>query len=203
MADSVAGELGFSGGVIFPQGDFARYSDPGPTFMLRVNPHLTKAKFISGWFTFGLNFFDSDETPVIINDNIPGKKNVDQYGLSLHFGLQFGSESRRGFFRPRAAIAPGFYYFNTETSIRPLDYEEDLIEVNDGQFRFGWKAALGTDFFFSSRWGVSFDFIYDHVVNMKRYVEVDQEGNREEVKQSSRFQGFHIGVVVTFEAMEE
>ncbi len=38
------GEMGINVGGIFPQGDYARYADPGLSFLLRVNPHISKAQ---------------------------------------------------------------------------------------------------------------------------------------------------------------
>jgi hypothetical protein len=202
----VIGEMGVNIGGIFPQGDYARYADPGLSFLLRVNPHISKAQTISGWFSLGANIFSSDETAILIEADdmvVPGKKNVDEYGFSLHAGLQLGSESRQGFFRPRASIAPGLYIFNTETSIRPLDYEEDLIEINETQWRVGWKAAVGTDFFFSVKWGISLDFMYDHVLNMQRISKTDNLGNSVEISHPARFNGFMIGVVIPFDQMSD
>jgi len=200
------GEAGLGFGGIFPQGDFAQYSDPGPAFLLRVNTHIPKVETFSGWFCLGVNLFSSDESELVIDvDGYPllAKKNIDEYGITLHAGLQLGSASRRGFFRPRAALAPGLYYFNTETSIRPLDYDEDLIEANNGQLRFGWKAVLGADFFFSPKWGVSAVFVYDQVVNLHRDIEIDEAGNTKPISRSARFQGFMIGVVIPFETMDD
>jgi len=113
-----SGELGLSVGGIFPQGDFAKYSDPGPAFLLRVNPHIPGAEAFSGWINLGVDLFSSDESEMVIEVDgydVLAKKNIDEYGITLHIGLQLGSASRKGFFRPRAALAPGFYY----STLRP------------------------------------------------------------------------------------
>lgn len=200
------GEAGLSIGGIYPQGDFAKYSDPGPAFLLRGNFRILKMEALSGWSCIGVNLFSSNKSEIVIDvDGYPvlAKKSIDEYGVTLHAGLQLGSSSRRGFFRPRAAVAPGLYLFNTELSIRPLDYDEDLVENNNSQVRFGWKAVVAADFFFSPKWGISAKFMYDHVLNLHRDIAVDDAGNTRVISRSARFQGFMIGVVIPFEAMED
>jgi hypothetical protein len=206
FAGDLVGEFAFCGGLISPQGNFASYSDEGANFMLRVNTHVNEAKAFSGLLTIGASIFSNEENSLIIDAGgfaLPAKENIDQYSFSLHIGLQVGSESRNSVFRPRAALAPGLYFFNTETSIRPLDYDEDLIEVNEGQLRFGWKGNLGVDFFFSTKWGISFDFNYDQVFDMDRFVEIDEFGHSEKISRSSRFHTFLIGVVIPLESTDE
>lgn len=200
------GELGLAVGGIFPQGDFARYTDPGLNFMIRLNVHIPKVKAVSGWFDIGGSAFARDEDPVfLLVDDIalPAKKEESESGFYLHLGVQLGSASRRGFFRPRAALAPGLYIFNTRTTLRPLDYEEDLFANNNTQVRLGWRGAIGADFFFSTKWGISVSFLYDHVLNLHRVSDVDELGNTFTVSRSARFHSFMIGAVIPFEEMDD
>jgi len=204
-AQGVIGELSLRGGAIFPQGDYARYTDEGGGAVVRMNIHVTEAQPISAFFEIGGNFYRDNETPTFYTaDNIavPAKKNESEYNLSLNLGIQFGTGSRHGFLRPRVSIGPGLYFFNTQTTYRPLDYDESLLENNDSQLRVGWRAAVGTGLFFSPKWGISFDFVYDHVVSLHRALDADEHGRVDTVSRPGRFQSYMIGIIIPFENME-
>jgi hypothetical protein len=199
------GEFGGSVGVILPQGNFTRYSDPGFNAVLRFNLHPRPFPIASTWVDGCFSAFGSDESAVLLEGSsvaIPAKQSVSEYAASIHAGLQLGSWTRRGFFRPRAALAPGLYFFNTETSIRPLDYDEDIYNEVNTQLRVGWRGIVGLDLFFNPKWGISLDFVYDQVLSLHHVNESDDSGNVQTTSQSARFQAFMIGAVVDFDLTE-
>jgi len=203
-AQDPVGEISLKGGPIFPQGDYARYTDEGGGAIIRLNIHVTEAQPISAFFEIGGNFYRGNETPTVFTGDgiaIPAKKHENEYNFALHLGLQLGTGSRHGFLRPRVSIGPGVYLFNTETAYRPLDYDENLLESNETQVRVGWRGSVGSGFFFSTKWGISFDFIYDHVVNLHRATDADDLGRVGTVSRAGRFQSYMIGVIIPFEHM--
>lgn len=204
MPDDLRGELGLGIGPTFPQGEFARYSDPGPHFNIRATPRIPGVESVAGWLDFNVTLFSSEESPLFITVEdflLEAKKTVSEYAFSLHAGLQVGSASAKGFIRPRAALAPGLYVFNTETSVRLIGDDEDLVSNNDSDVRVGWRGIIGVDFFFSQQWGISFDFFYDHVFRMRRLIDTDEAGNTIEVFRPARFQTYMISVVIPFASM--
>jgi hypothetical protein len=204
FSDDLRGEVGLGIGPTFPQGEFARYSDPGPHFNIRVTPRIPGVESVAGWIDLNGTLFSSEETPVFITVEdflLDAKKTVSEYAFSLHTGLQVGSASAKGFIRPRAALAPGLYIFNTETSIRVIGDDEDLVSNNDSDVRVGWRGIIGVDFFFSQQWGISFDFFYDHVFRMRRLIDTDEAGNTVEIFRPARFQTYVISAVIPFGSM--
>jgi hypothetical protein len=201
QARSPFGELTIGVGPIFPQTTAAKYSDVGGSLYIRATPHLTAARAISFWGDLGGSIF-SDESrkiyiPVIGGSPIPGTQETTESNAYLHVGAQLGSPSAKGFFRPRAGIGIGLYVFFTETQWKGKNQEEALAEdYTDSQGRWGWRGILGSDFFFSPKWGISADFIYDQVWRL----------NQQEVKrgqaQTARFHTYALGVVIPFDSAE-
>jgi hypothetical protein len=185
------GEAGISAGGVFPQGNFNTYADAGPTFNIRANFHIPQAQMISGYVDLGGSFFQSDTEDIYVFVEGLGvywaKKNVNQYNLSLHAGLQLGSDTRRGAIRPRAVFAPGLYFFNTQTTATFEGDEEPFIDESNAQLRFGWRGVVGTDVFFTTKWGLSFEFVFDQVINLHH--------DLGDVSKSARFHSFMLGVV--------
>jgi hypothetical protein len=167
---------GLAGGPRYPQGNFAADAEPGFGGMLRVAWHIPRVEMFALWAEFGGTFYShlSEEIEVEVDGrSLDVLKTIDHYNFSLHPGLQLGSMTRRGFFRPRLAVCPSVYFFNTETSYRVIGNEEDLLEDHNTQARFGWHGLLGADLWFRPRWAVSFDFIYDHVLELERVLQTD------------------------------
>lgn len=193
------GELGGSIGIIYPQGNFNRYSDQGFNALMRFNLHPEVFPVASLWIDGSFAFFGEEKTSLWLEGAsvaIPAEETVSEYAGAFHVGLQLGSWTRRGLFRPRASLAPGIYVFNTETSIRPLGYDEDIYSLNDTQMRVGWRGTVGLDLFIKPKWGISFDFVYDQVLNLRHVNESDDVGNATAVSRSARFQAFMVGAVV-------
>ncbi len=194
------GEMNLSGGPVYPQGKHVKYADPGPQFLLRGTFHVSKFKAFSGWFDVNAAFFQSDESPIgiTIDDVVfPGKQKTSEYAISLHTGLQLGSDTRNGIFRPRIAIGPGLYFFDTETSIELLDYEDDFDTQNDTQVRFGWRAMIGTEVFFSTKWGLSFDIIFDQVLRLHGSEGLGNSSS------NAGFNSYMIGIVIPFKTFDD
>jgi opacity protein-like surface antigen len=76
--------------------------------------------------------------------------------------------------------------------------DEPFYDDDESQARFGWRAAAGVDLFFSPKWGLCLEYVYDHVYNLRRTVESETPGEVAEVSQSARFHGFSVGVVIPF-----
>jgi hypothetical protein len=196
------GELSGGVGGTWPQGTFAAYGDPGPRFLLRAEAELPGVPALAGWISmdyviFSSETFDVDATAGDIT--IPLEQTNRQDAFSIHAGIQLGSSSHKAFFRPRAGVGVGFYYFTTDVQLRHKEWtgeeEDNLVysETLDSQFRFGWRGVVGADFYPTSKWGLFFEVVYDHVLGLNQ-IEGDEEAER-----TSRYQGFTMGVVFPFE----
>jgi opacity protein-like surface antigen len=196
------GELSGGIGGTWPQGSFAAYGDPGPRFLLRAEAEIPGVPALAGWISVDYAIFSSEtfDTEATTGDiDIPLEQTNEQDALSIHAGIQLGSSSHKAFFRPRVGVGVGFYYFSTDVELRHKGWtsedEDNLIyrEVLDSQFRFGWRGVVGADFYPTSKWGLFFEAVYDHVFDLNQ-IEGDEEAER-----TSRFQGFTMGVVFPFE----
>lgn len=193
------GELGGSIGWVFPQGDFVTFSDPGPVFNLRLNLRPKSLRAVGLKFEFGGSFFESESENIWVD--VPGgptilaKHTVSQTAWTLHTGLQFGSGTRRGFFRPRVSLSPGLYVFNIKDAIRWDWEDENFYEENETQAKFGWRGAIGTSLFFKTGWGLTFDFVLDRVYSLHKSTVVDNLGRISSTSTSAEFHGYLIGVV--------
>ncbi len=194
------GEVGFSLGGVVPQGDFGTYADAGPTGHIRASFHIPQAQMFSGYVDICGALFSSETEEIDVwvqgFGTYAAEKTLSQYSVSLHAGLQIGSDTRRGALRPRAAIAPGIYIFNTQTDVTIIGEDESTLDENDTQAKFGVRGVVGTDVFFSTKWGLSFEFVYDHVTGLHDSYEYDSEGRLQEVSQSARFHSFMVGLVI-------
>lgn len=203
MAEAT-GELAFTIGGIFPQGNYVQYADPGISFSARANFHLSSLKAVSGWLDFGFADFGDEQSPVDIqigSFQLSGEQQVNESSFALHGGLQFGSDSRRSFFRPRVGLAPGMYIFDTKTTVIRLDTDEVLVIDHDTQVKIGWRAVGGLDLFFSTDWGLSFEFIYDQVVDLNHSLEYVDNVATVKTGRAARYHSFMIGAVIPFEVL--
>jgi len=194
------GEVTVGMGGVWPQGSFAAYGDPGPQFFGRVEVEIPDLPAAAIWLDVSFAIFSSEtfRTEATADDiAFPVDQTTSQHALSFHTGLQLGSSSHNAFFRPRAAVGAGFYYFSTTVELRRADWysdEEPLYsETLDSQFRFGWRGIVGADFFVSSSWGISCEFVYDHVFGLNR-IEGEQEAEK-----TARFHGVTVGAVFSFD----
>ena len=201
----VFGDVTLGAGGTWPQGSFAAYGDPGPQGMLRVTVQIPQIRTLMGWWDATFTHFSTETTPVEIEylgRTFPADQNTSQDCLAFHLGLQVGNHTRRGFFRPHAGLGMGLYFFFTDVSLKEVriggeDEEVFSSDVTDSQELLGWRGQIGSDFFFTPKWGLTFDLLYDHVWNLNR-----KEGDTRE-RQTSRFQGFTVGVVVPFGTMAQ
>jgi hypothetical protein len=197
----VFGDVTLAAGGTWPQGSFASYGDPGPHGLLRVSVQVPEVRALMGWFDANFTHFSSQTSPAEIEvrgRTFPVDERISQDAFSMHLGLQVGNHTRSGFFRPRAGMGFGLYFFYSTYTLKEVrvgggDEEDFFSEVDDSQELLGWRGQIGADFFFVPRWGISFDLLYDHVWNLNR-----QEGETS-AKQTSRYNGFAIGIVVPFE----
>lgn len=197
-------ELILTIGGVSPLGNFSRYAEVGFMGAARVTCHPEHPGSLALFLNVaGMAFSSEDEGFVLEGQGISmqGTKTVDQYAAALHLGFQIGSGSRRSFFRPRLAIGPGMYLFNTETSWRIDGDDEDLREENEWQTRFGWRGILGTDLFISTQWAITIDFTYDYVWNLHHLLEIDELGRAHSVSKSARFEGIMIGVALALDKL--
>lgn len=200
------GEIHVSAGGIYPQGNYVRYADPGFTGNLRFTAHVRGFGSTSGWVDLNGSFFSSDNSYVEVYDDpyISGAdQRVSEYAFSLHAGLQLGAATRRGFFRPRAGVAPGLYIFDTETVLTVPGMDEPLSEENNSQVKFGWRGILGADLFFTPKWGVSLDITYDHVLNLDHAFVYQQPRGVIRVGKTARYHSYMVGIVIPFSSFGE
>lgn len=179
-AEGLLGELDLAAGGKFPQGSFTDWADHGVSLRARTDLRPFKAREFSGWVDVDFTHFSTHDEPVvaIVDDTLvfPAEQTTSQWAGSLHAGIQLGSGTRRGFFRPRAAIAPGMYFYNTSTTVRLLDTEDPFLTDELLQIRLGWRAVAGTDLYFVSQWGISLNFAYEAVWNLHQTSASDAQG---------------------------
>jgi hypothetical protein len=202
----IFGELALGLGGTYPQGSFSRYADPGFMVSGRATLHVPKVELFAFWCDFSFVEFarETQETWAyheIINGPsywTPVEQTTveDMYGG--HFGLQLSSMTMRAFFRPRAAIGIGFYHFVNKTTWDE-EFPDTTItiasEVHDSQTKFGWRGLVGVDFFIIPQFGITADFVYDHVFNLKQ-----NDGPQSSAERTSRFHGFTVGLIFMFKA---
>jgi len=200
------GELNFSLGGMFPQGNYAHFADPGFTMNLTGNFRVPGFGVLGGWVDGNASFFGSDESYVEVIDH-PYYSHADQttseYAISVHGGLQFGFDTERGFFRPRVGLGPGIYIFNTETKLTIPDVEEPLSEDTESQWKLGWRGVAGVDLFFVTKWGLSLGFTYDHVLGLDHIDEYVEGVGVVRKSRTARFQSYLIGVTIPFSKMKD
>jgi len=204
-------------GGTFPQGSFSRYADPGLMANFRISLHIPKVELFVVWADFNLVEFESEsfETVHYIYHEVPNgpswteardaEQTTSQNMYAGHIGVQLGSMSQRAFFRPRAALGIGLYDFIHKTEWTEEDADTTITiasETHDAQVSFGWRVMLGADFFISTQWGITVDYIYDHVFSLDQtdgYADTiikNQIDTKPDL--TSRFQGFSVGVVYMF-----
>jgi hypothetical protein len=193
-------EFSANAGVTFPHGTFHRYTDNGAYGHARLVAHMNSFKAISIFTDLSVSLFSTSEEDVIISDDIfiyDARRRISEYSVALHIGTLIGSDSRNSFFRPKFGIAGGLYLFNIQTLILdPLFDDEELADDNQTQVRVGWRGIIGTDLFFTPKWGLSFEFTYDHVLNLHHSLEYIPGVGLTNIGQSARFSSFSVGVIL-------
>jgi len=205
-ATAPRGELNFSLGGMFPQGNYTKYADPGFTMNLRGNFRVPGFGVLGGWIDGNASFFGSDESYVEVLDDpyiSHADQTVSEYAISFHTGLQIGFDTRRGFLRPHVGLGPGLYIFNTETKLTIPDVEEPIEKDTESQLKFGWRGMVGVDLFFVTKVGVSLGFTYDHVLRLDHVDEYLSGGQLVRTARTARFQSYTIGVTIPFSTMRE
>jgi hypothetical protein len=206
QAGPSVGELNLALGARFPQGSFTDWADDGGSAWARINVRPFRSRAFSVWVDGDLTLFGFSSEPVvaIVDDTLvlPAQQDITQTSFSLHTGLQMGSKSTKAFFRPRAAIAPGIYFYNVNTSVRLLDTEEAFLSDDLLQVRFGWRAVAGTDLFFTHSWGLSLDFTYEAVWNVHHVAPSDAQGQSSSVDETARYIGFMVGLTIPINVEE-
>lgn len=200
------GELNISVGGIVPQGNYAQFADPGFTANIRATFRVPKLGFAAGWVDGNFSGFSSDESYVeIVGDPYykGGDQRVSEHAMSLHGGLQIGLDTRRGFLRPRAALGPGLYLFQTSTVVTVPGVDEPWSDETKSQWKLGWRGMAGVDLFFYTQWGLSFDFTYDHVLSLDHVDEFQQGVGVVRTGRTARYYSYSIGVTIPFSSFED
>jgi len=210
----IFGEMAVAAGGTFPQGSFTRYADPGGMINVRATLHMPKVELFVLWVDFGYTLFDSETIKtkhytyhqvgnVTWTESTPVDQITEESMISGHIGLQLGSMTQRAFFRPRAALGIGFYSFSHNIEWQEEDADSMIViasESLDSQFSFGWRMLVGADFFITSQWGVTADFVYDHVFQLNQADGIAETATKVDTESdlTSRFHGFTVGVVYMF-----
>jgi len=191
--DTSTGDLVVSVGGGWPQGSTAVFHDPGFTLALRAAYHLP---FLKGTIpTLGWNATFFPEESGLVDDEtnnfiVLARQESDRFVTALNLGIQIGSPTRRGFFRPRAGVAPGVYVLYKDVK-RTLPGDDDPYYLNTVWLgRAGWKGVIGADFFISNQAGVALEFVYDQIWH---------QDNR----QSGRYQGFAVGLTLALDQLDD
>jgi hypothetical protein len=202
LSASIFGEVAVALGGTYPQGSFVRYADPGFLINGRATIHVPHVEMFVGWVNVGyVSFANEDlETQGTVQGpsgtvTFPIIQKYSEDLLSLHLGVQLATTTKRAFLRPRAGIGVGVYGFNTDMTWEAVNADttiEIAREELDSQTKFGWRGMIGIDIFVKSSFGVTSDFVYDHVFNLER---VDGQAVAD---RSSRFHGFTVGIVYMF-----
>ncbi len=188
-------------GMTFPQGTFNKYTDNGFYGNIRIISHMNAFKALSGFADLSGSFFKETERDVLLSDGfffLDATEKISEYSVALHVGTMLGSDSKNSFFRPKVGIAGGLYLFNTQTLLEVRDNfldEDPLAEDNQTQLRVGWRGIIGTDLFFTPSWGLSFEFTYDHVLNLHHTLNFEPSVGVTKVGQTARFNSYAIGVI--------
>ena len=200
------GEIAISAGATYPQGTFTRYADPGFMGNVRTTIHVPPLEFFAFWGELSYVSFSRETIQTQSVTEIQGGptiiRPVDQQTTERmfagHIGLQIANPTRKGFFRPRAALGIGYYRFHS--SISWTEQIDDTISITlarellHEQKTFGWRGRVGADFFVAPQIGFTADFIYDHVFELNQ-----NEGPDLNADLTSRFHGFTVGIVFMFE----
>jgi len=191
------GQVTFGGGAVWPQQEFASYSDPGPYFLARGEFRIPDFSAGAGWIDFSYTQFMCErfDTEIDVGDTtIDVVQRNTQNGISAHVGLQLGSSSDNAFFRPRAGAGLGVYHFWSAIELRDDDWYDDdyLSETTESQTKFGWRGVAGADLYFAHSWGIAADFVYDEVWGFERIT------GDETSEEKATFYGFFLGVVIPF-----
>ena len=187
------GDFVVLGGGAWPQGSTTEFSDAGWNLNLRLATHLRSIKGLIPTLQLGGTFFPQESR--LVDDYtdtfiVLAEEETDRWAGSFNLGLQLGSPTRHGFFRPRAGIAPGFYTLAREVQ-RTLPGEVDPYYTKTLWLgRLGWKGIVGADFFVSRMAGIALEFVYDQVWDVEN-------------GQSARYQGFALGVTFAMEQFDE
>jgi hypothetical protein len=191
--DSSAGDVVVSLGGEWPQGSTTAFYDPGFNIAARGAYHLPFLEGVIPTFGLGATFFPGESGLVEdFTDSfvVLAKEESDRYSIALNIGIQVGSPTRRGFFRPRAGIAPGFYMLSKYVE-RTLSGDDDPYYSKSLWLgRAGWKGVIGADLFVSHEVGIALEYVYDQVWHLDN-------------QQSGRYQGFAVGVTFAVDQMEE
>jgi hypothetical protein len=190
--DSSAGDVVVSVGGEWPQTSTSAFYDPGFNIAARAAYHLPFLKGVIPTLGLGATFFPSESglvDDVTESFVVLAKEESDRYSFAMNLGIQIGSPTRRGFFRPRAGIAPGFYALSKHVE-RTLPGDVDPYYSKSVWLgRAGWKGVVGADLFVSREVGIALEFVYDQVWHLDN-------------QQSGRYQGFAIGVTFAVDQME-
>lgn len=177
-----------------PQGSFSRYAGGGLGVTVRAVYHTMPAPMIGFWGDINYIWFSSDRS-VIPYDEIgyhsTAVQEIDEQDISLHIGAQLGSNSRKAFFRPRAALGPGLYVFYTSSTVTASPWvgeDEEFSAIEEAFVRFGWRIVLGTNLFITPRYGVAIDLVYDHVYKL------DHPEGFHAPRLTTRFNGLYLGM---------
>ena len=201
VAPAEAGVIGdglIAVGWQWPQGDYGDYSDPGLSFRLRATAHIKKGAPLMGWLGAGFSSLGVERRNEHAGSYGQATRAIENDLFFTALGVQLGNPTRRGFFRPRAGIGAGVYFFHTTSSLTDESNGEVLESgLSDTEFETGWRAFAGADFYFKPNFGISFDLTYDQLFSGFD-LPIDDGGN---ASITPNFVGVSVGVTVPFGAI--
>ena len=190
------GVLSGSIGGIFPQANYAAFADPGLNACLQATYHPFPSRIFALWASGGLAVFSEKKAAVQLEiDGVSewATRKINDRAYILHLGIRVGSQSCKAFLRPYISGGPGIYLFDTETKYKLVGQPEWSRVRHTTDTGFGWRGILGTDFYFSEKFGIRLECFFDKVYNLNSQDD-DKTNNL-----ATSFISYMIGVVVPFE----
>ena len=174
-------------GYVQPIGSTEDVLNDGPSFSVRFVPNRASGNVFTPMLDAGFTRFKATEDTLSVTGEIVTQifiQNQSQFAFNAHVGAQFGWPKRTGLFRPRAALGIGPYFLR----LHNLERSADGTTVNNIQtdlLRLGWRGIIGADFFFTKKWGLGLEYVYDDIFEVPA-------GHR------ARYHGLSLALVVPF-----
>lgn len=190
------GVLSGSIGSIAPQGDYAAFADPGLNICLQATYHPLESHVFALWVSGSLAVFSAEDATVQLDIDGASEwadRQINDKAYIIHLGIRLGSRSYKPVLRPFVSAGPGIYVFDTETKYKLVGQPDWSHIRHNTETGFGWRGVLGTDIYFSEKFGVRLECFFDDVYGLNP-LDTEETDNIE-----ARYISYMIGIVIPFE----